>query len=179
MMNDTTYVGMRYVPVFADPPQWDISRQFENLTMVTVDGETYISKKLVPTGVAITNEEYWVKISVPSGGSSGGGISYTTEEQDTGTTWIDGKPRYQKTFVQPLNSLTEGWNNTLNSSDWYSLSNTKVVKSEVFYERYNRVYSDFLMEFYNDGSSPQLYSPFALNESGTLYVTVWYTKNSD
>lgn len=92
-MNDTTYVGMRYVPVFADPPQWDISRQFENLTMVTADGETYISKKLVPTGVAITNEEYWVKISVPSGGSSGGGgYQYSDiEPVDTGKRWVNGE----------------------------------------------------------------------------------------
>lgn len=177
-MNDTTYVGMRYVPVFAEPSQWDISRQYENLMMVTNEGETYISKEFVPTGVELTNEDYWVKITVPSGGSSGGGISYSTEEQDTGTTWIDGEPRYKKTFVQSLNSITTGWNNTLDSSDWRSLRNTKVVKSEVFYERYNRVYSGFLMQFYKDGSDPQLYSPFALNESGTLYVTVWYTKDS-
>lgn len=178
-MNDTTYVGMRYVPVFADPPQWDISRQFENLTMVTADGETYISKKLVPTGVAITNEEYWVKISVPSGGSSGEGISYTTEEQDTGTTWIDGKPRYKRTFVRTLDNLSTGWNNPVYGEAWYDLAGTMVVKSEVFYERYNRVYSGFLMQFFKDGSSPKLYSPFDLNESGTLYVSVWYTKDSD
>lgn len=177
MMNDTTYVGMRYVPVFADPPQWDISRQFENLTMVTVDGETYISKKLVPTGVAITNEEYWVKISVPSGGSSGGGINYSTEEQDTGTTWIDGKPRYQKTFAFPLNSITREWNSL--PFGIINLTGKNVVKSEVFYKHLDSVCSGFLIEFYNDDSSPRLYSPFALNESGTLYVTVWYTKNSD
>ncbi len=30
--------------------------------------------------------------------SGGGGISYSTEEQDTGLTWIDGKKIYQKTF---------------------------------------------------------------------------------
>lgn len=178
-MNDTTYVGMRYVPVFADPPQWDISRQFENLTMVTADGETYISKKLVPTGVAITNEEYWVKISVPSGDSSGGRISYTTEEQNTGTTWIDGKPIYQKTFAGPLDSIATGWQSPFSHEHWDNMVGAKVVKSEVFYERYNRVYSGFLMQFYFDDSTPTLYSPFSLNEPGTLYVTVWYTKNSD
>lgn len=113
------------------------------------------------------------------GGGSGGGVDYSTTEQDTGLKWTDGRPIYQKTFTESLNSITTGWNNTFYSPDWYSLSGTKVVKSEVFYERYNRVYSGFLMQFYKDGSQPQMYSPFALNESGTLYVTVWYTKDSD
>jgi hypothetical protein len=106
-MNDTTYVGMRYVPVFAEPSQWDNSRQYENLMMVTNEGETYISKEFVPTGVELTNEDYWVKISVPSGeGSGGGGINYSTEEQDTGLKWIDGKPIYQKTISK--NNTTYG-----------------------------------------------------------------------
>ena len=126
-----------------------------------------------------TNGTRKILASNVGGGSGGEGLDYSTEEQDTGTTWIDGKPRYKKTFVQPLNEITSGWNNTLYSQSWYSLSGTKVVKSEVFYERYNRVYSGFLMQFYKDGSQPQLYSPFALGESGTLYVTVWYTKDSD
>lgn len=32
--------------------------------------------------------------------SGGGGVSYSTEEQDTGLTWIDGKKIYQRTFVK-------------------------------------------------------------------------------
>ena len=96
-MNDTSYIGMRYVPVFADPSQWDISRQYENLMMVTNEGETYISKKFVPTGIELENTDYWVQISVP-GGSTSGGVNYSTEEQDTGLKWIDGKPIFQKTY---------------------------------------------------------------------------------
>lgn len=33
------------------------------------------------------------------GGSGGGGISYSTEEQDTGLKWLDDKSIYQKTFT--------------------------------------------------------------------------------
>ncbi len=32
------------------------------------------------------------------GGGSGGGIDYSTEEQDTGIKWIDGKTVYQKSY---------------------------------------------------------------------------------
>lgn len=113
------------------------------------------------------------------GGGSGGGLDYSTEEQDTGTLWIDGKPRYQRTFVTPVDSIATGWQSPFSYVNWNGMTGTKVVKSEVIYERYNRVYSGFLMQFYFDNSTPSLYSPFSLNESGTLYVTVWYTKDSD
>lgn len=54
------YVGARYVPKFADPIQWDITRAYEALEIVTNLGTSYTSKKPVPVGVAISNTEYWV-----------------------------------------------------------------------------------------------------------------------
>ena len=41
--------------------------------------------------------------------SGGGGISYSTEEQDTGLTWIDGKKIYQKTFSKTNIAGEEIW----------------------------------------------------------------------
>lgn len=55
------YVGSRYVPIFADPIEWDIHRSYESLTIVTHDGESYTSKCNVGPGVDITNERYWAK----------------------------------------------------------------------------------------------------------------------
>lgn len=45
----------------ADPIEWDISTWYESYTIVTYsdNNATYISKKPVPSGVAITNSEYW------------------------------------------------------------------------------------------------------------------------
>ncbi len=117
------------------------------------------------------------KIEQLISGIGGGGVDYSTSEQDTGLKWVDGKPIYQRTFTRSVNSIATGWQVTY--VDWGDMVGTKVLKSEVIYERYNRVYSGFLMQFYFDDSSPSLYSPFALNESGTLYVTVWYTKTTD
>lgn len=62
-MSVRQYIGARYVPIFADPIEWNNTRTYEPLTMVTYYNNTYISKKTVPTGVAITNTEYWVIIS--------------------------------------------------------------------------------------------------------------------
>lgn len=55
------YVGSRYVPIFADPIEWDIHRSYESLTIVTHDGESYTSKCNVGPGVDITNTRYWAK----------------------------------------------------------------------------------------------------------------------
>lgn len=56
------YVGARYVPKFSDVNGgvWDNSYTYEPLTIVKHGNDYYTSNKEVPTGVAITNTEYWV-----------------------------------------------------------------------------------------------------------------------
>ncbi len=55
------YIGARYVPVFANPIEWDNLRSYEALTIVTYHGTSYTSKKPVPPGVDIGNGEYWAQ----------------------------------------------------------------------------------------------------------------------
>lgn len=58
-MANNIYIGNRYVPKFADPVEWDNLREYEPLTIVTYQGTSYTSKKLVPIGTALSNTEYW------------------------------------------------------------------------------------------------------------------------
>lgn len=53
------YVGARYVPVFANPIEWDLSKSYEPLTIVTHQGNSYTSKTFVPANTQITNATYW------------------------------------------------------------------------------------------------------------------------
>lgn len=39
--------------------EWDISKQYQKYSMVDVEGNGYISIKPVPSGISITNENYW------------------------------------------------------------------------------------------------------------------------
>lgn len=55
------YVGARYVPVFADPAEWDNTRGYEPLTIVLHQGNSFTSVQYVPTGVDINNTEYWLQ----------------------------------------------------------------------------------------------------------------------
>lgn len=57
------YVGARYAPLFADPIQWDETKQttYEPLTIVLYKGNSYTSKQYVPIGIDINNEEFWAE----------------------------------------------------------------------------------------------------------------------
>ena len=58
-MATTQYIGARYVPLFAEPIEWVKTQQYEPLTIVTHNGNSYTSRQFVPTGIEITNEAFW------------------------------------------------------------------------------------------------------------------------
>lgn len=53
------YIGARYVPIFAEPAEWDNVRTYEPLTIVLHEGNSYTSRQYVPSGIDINNIEYW------------------------------------------------------------------------------------------------------------------------
>ena len=53
------YIGARYVPLFADPAEWDNTKTYEPLTIVLHEGNSYTSRQYVPTGIDINNNAYW------------------------------------------------------------------------------------------------------------------------
>ena len=53
------YVGARYVPVFANPIEWSDTREYEPLTIVTYQGNSYTSMQYVPTSISIADTAYW------------------------------------------------------------------------------------------------------------------------
>lgn len=55
----TQYIGARYVPLFADPIEWDSSKTYEPLTIVYSGGTSYTSRQFVPAGIPIDNDSYW------------------------------------------------------------------------------------------------------------------------
>lgn len=55
------YIGARYVPVFANPPEWNDTRGYEPLTIVLHQGNSFTSTQYVPTGIDIGNTEYWLE----------------------------------------------------------------------------------------------------------------------
>lgn len=60
-MSVREYIGARYIPLFADPIQWDPVSTYESLTIVTNQGASYVSRKDVPAGIQLDNTDYWVR----------------------------------------------------------------------------------------------------------------------
>lgn len=57
------YIGARYVPIFGRKDEasieWDNTGEYEPLTIVLYQGNSYTSRQFVPVGVEITNQEFW------------------------------------------------------------------------------------------------------------------------
>lgn len=65
-MSVIQYIGARYTPEFVGT--YDPTQQYDNLQVVdNGSGTSYISKKIVPPGTALTNTEYWALYGASSG----------------------------------------------------------------------------------------------------------------
>ena len=60
------FIGRRIVP--KHDGVWDINKEYEELSIVLdkASGESYISRKPVPVGTAISDESYWMQYSLYS-----------------------------------------------------------------------------------------------------------------
>lgn len=59
-MSVREYIGARYIPLFADPIEWDSTRVYEPLTVVKYQGASYVSRQSVPGGIQLSNTDYWI-----------------------------------------------------------------------------------------------------------------------
>lgn len=55
----TQYIGARYVPLFAEPLDWSDQMEYEPLTIVLHQGNSFTSRQFVPRGIDISNTEFW------------------------------------------------------------------------------------------------------------------------
>lgn len=79
---------------------------------IMVNGENYSGSEIVANPTLEGGEPTLNSLEIDGDkyalGGGGGGVNYSTTEQDTGLKWVDGKTIYQKTFL--FNNLTTGEN---------------------------------------------------------------------
>lgn len=69
-----------------------------------------MSKLYLQHDYQVTGKDY---VETEGGDTPAGGISYSTEEQDTGLTWIDGKKIYQRVYELGSTTVSQStWVNT-------------------------------------------------------------------
>ena len=59
----TQYIGPKIVPHVATPVQWDSTKQYDALSIVMDEGNTYVARYIVPAGIPLSNTNYWVKFA--------------------------------------------------------------------------------------------------------------------
>lgn len=169
---------------------------------VPTDGVIYFDGTTVPDGYEETNPpsgsgQYAViddanaslqttysstKINELLSGVGGGGVDYSTTEQDTGLKWIDGKPIYQKTYSEVLTS-TIG-----NGATWYAMNdllNKNVLHSVTTYtQEGSNLFSitgfvGLACRSYTGLAELMIPGSLNLSAGGRLTATIWYTKTTD
>src|SRR5699024_5995158 len=101
------YVGHRYVPKIIG--EWNKQETYEGLSIVTNEGTSYTSKKRVPVGIDILNEEYWA-VTGNYNAQIEGYRQAVRNMQDEVNTKMDDTIDYVDNEVINLNNLVDDYN---------------------------------------------------------------------
>ena len=122
------YIGARYVPIMGGA--WDNTREYEPLTVVQYEGDSYTSKMYVPVGAAITNSTYWVKT-----GNFNQQLSYLNEHMQDAEQDIDDIQGDINDLNTDMNSWLDNRTNTVitinkmkETSAWFHTFNVVATK---------------------------------------------------
>lgn len=124
-MSVREYIGARYVPVFADPIEWDATSTYEALTVVTYQGNSYTSRQAVPANIPITNTTYWAQT-----GNYNAQVEQYRQEVET----FDGRIDELEDTVSPYTS-----SNTIQSAISTAINNEASARSSADTSLGNRI----------------------------------------
>ncbi|UWG06240.1 MAG: hypothetical protein [Bacteriophage sp.] len=138
-MSNNKYIGMRYVPkILGDNEPWDNKKEYEYLTVVQYQGLSYTSRKNVPTGIDISNVDYWAC----TGNYNAQVEQYRQETQNalkTVNTKLDGFANTQDgkfqimldKYKKDINSYADGKYDDINSQIEEVNNNLNTSKNEI------------------------------------------------
>ena len=123
----TQYIGARYVPLFADPMQWDSTKTYEPLTVVYNEGNSYTSRQYVPAGIQIDDDAYWAL----TGNYNAQIEQYRAEvaQYDGRIKVVEGDTAQLKTDVSQLKTGTEQLDTELTETKADVAANTSSITS--------------------------------------------------
>jgi len=109
--NRNVYIGHRYVPLLIG--EWDKKIDYEGLSIVTHQGNSYTSKKRVPVGIDILNKEFWVVT-----GNYNAQVEYYRQETERVSEKLDEKASHEelKTFKTQTNTSIDNFKKDTNKA---------------------------------------------------------------
>ena len=111
----------------ADPVEWNITKQYPELTVVIDNNSAYLSMQPVPSGIEITNTEYWQKIFDLDGLLDN--LKDAISINDDGTRTTSTAARAVNSLVW-LNDVLHRVKADIAISDPYTTSNVEVISIE-------------------------------------------------
>lgn len=115
-------------------------------------------------------EGSWNKMDAPTGG-----VDFSTNEQDTGLKWIDGRPIYQKTYVLDTKpSIGTGWHSILTKGE-SELTIDKIINGFVITD--TGIYFPVGVAC-NDDTNIEVYNMSSITITGVEYFTIQYLKTT-
>lgn len=150
-----TYIGMRYVPEFADPVEWDATMQteYEYLKIVTYQGNSYTSRTWVPKNIPITNTDYWILT---------GNYNAQVEAYRQEVLAIDGRITAVKNEYDELEPMVRNNSISINTLDLYT--QTRLSDKNI------AIYGDSISAGYPGGESWSVSFEAYLNSIGSTLV---------
>ena len=111
------FIGRRIVP--KHDGVWDINKEYEELSIVLdkASGESYISRRPVPVGTAISDEIYWMQYSLYSAQIA----EAVKEMEDT-----------EARLIQYVDTAESNMNSRVNSAESLTNSNKAELNSRIF-----------------------------------------------
>lgn len=137
-MATNRYIGARYVPIFAG--DWDNTQEYEPLTIVSYQGDSYTSRGYVPTGIAITNTQYWAKT---------GDFNQQVANLQSSLQLTDGRVQDIEGDVHDLEQDVESW---LDNRTDTVIGNNKMKETSAWFHTFNVVATKQL----NSGATGQV-----------------------
>src|SRR5699024_7529412 len=131
-------VGHRYVPKVMG--EWDKTETYEGLSIVTNEGTSYTSKKRVPVGIDILNEEYWVVT---------GNYNAQIEEYRKDVRRFDGRISENKNNITELdtkisNEIKKTNNKITATNEKIDITNTNVLTNKENINKTNNVIDNYV-----------------------------------
>ena len=147
----------------------DLLSNAQALIAVAEDGAEGVPFDNTGTEFSSTDVQSAIEEAASMGG---GGVDYSTTETDTGLSWIDGNPIYQRVF-EFENALTVG------ASAWVSagiaIANIgRIIRADSMYTNYT--YYPIMADYYND--DVKLLSCRKNDDTYVKYLVLQYTKIS-
>ena len=144
-MATNRYIGARYVPIFAG--DWDNTQEYEPLTIVSYQGDSYTSRGYVPTGINITNTQYWAKT---------GNFNQQVANLSGQVDYLNGKMQDCEEAIDDIegdiNELNTGLNTWIDNRTDTVIGNNKMKETSAWFYTFNVVATKQL----NSGESGQV-----------------------